>query len=194
MSLLALVRKSLFLFIAVMLCQQSMAQAVTVMSNSSAARDCYLAASRTTLKLAALHSDYETCTRALKYELLPTRDLAATHINRGIIRVSLEEYQDALADYKEALRVVPGMPEAHISIGNLWYLAGNYQRALTEYSSALQQESRFRFAALYNRGLAQEKLGNPKSAISDYTDALKLNPGFRQASERLAQLNTAVTP
>lgn len=164
------------------------AQAVTVVTNSSSARACYQAASRAAMKLSINHSDLDTCTLAIDKEFLSHTDLASTHINRGIVDSSLELYQAALADYNQAQELVPRMPEAYISRGNLWYLAEKYQRAFDEYTQAMQLGYKRPQIVYYNRALANEKLGNRAAAEADLLEALKLDPGFRQAQERLEKL------
>ncbi len=161
------------------------AQAVTVISNSSYAQDCYRAAAATALKLSASRDDLATCTRALEYENLTRNDQARTYINRGIVQTALEKYQDALADYNAASNLVPDMPEAFISRGNLWFLAEKYQRAVSEYTQAMQMDFSRMHIAYYNRGLANENLGKREEAMADYREALKLAPDFKQALDRL---------
>jgi tetratricopeptide (TPR) repeat protein len=165
-----------------------LAQAVTVISNSSNARSCYQAASRASIKMLTTQSDLDTCNVAIDRDFLGTSDLARTHINRGIVATSLEQYQQALADYNKALELVPRMPEAYISRGNLWYLAEKYQRASDEYTMAMQSEFNRPQIAYYNRALANEKLGNRVAAEADLREALKLDPELRQARERLDKL------
>ena len=175
--------------IAMLYAANSHAQAITTISNSSEARDCYLAAASAAAKFSANQENLATCTRALDHEILTRTDKARTLINRGIVLTALEKYQDALADYNAASVLEPDMPEAFISRGNLWYLAEKYQRAADEYSKAMKMDFSRMHIAFYNRGISNEKLGNKDAAIADIKEALKLQPDFKQARDRLEFLS-----
>ena len=161
------------------------AQAVSIISNSSAARDCYTAANAASTRRFTSQDDLATCTRALEYENLNRTDKARTLINRGIVETALEKYQAAMADYNAASALVPDLPEAYVSRGNLWYLAEKYDRAISEYTAATKMDFQRVYIAYYNRGLVYEKQGNREAAMGDYLQALKLWPDFKQAKERL---------
>lgn len=165
------------------------AQAITVISNSSDARDCYFAAATAATKMASSQNDLATCTRALEHENLTRTDKARTFINRGIVQAALERYQQALADYNASTALVPNIPEAFVSRGNLWYLAEKYERAADEYTKAMQMDFSRMHIALYNRGITYERMGNHDAAIADIKEALKLQPEFKQAKDRLEYLS-----
>ncbi len=175
--------------IAMLCAANTHAQAVTVISNSSDARDCYLGAAAAAAKFNANHENLASCTRALEHENLTRNDKARTLINRGIVLSALEKYQESLADYNAASALIPDMPEAFISRGNLWYLAEKYQRAADEYTKAMQTDFQRLHFAYYNRGITNEKLGNRDAAIADLQQALKLSPDFKKAKDRLEYLN-----
>jgi tetratricopeptide (TPR) repeat protein len=171
--------------LAMLAAANSSAQAVTIISNNSAARDCYTSAAAASVRPHASQEDLATCTRALEYENLNRTDKARTLINRGIVESALEKYQGALADYNAASALVPDMPEAYVSRGNLWFLAEKYDRAISEYTAAMKMDFQRAYIAYYNRGLVYEKQGNREAAIGDYLQALKLLPEFKLAKERL---------
>ncbi|HTQ99755.1 MAG TPA: tetratricopeptide repeat protein, partial [Candidatus Acidoferrum sp.] len=118
----------------------------------------------------------------------------ATHINRGIVEIALEKYQDALADFNQAQELVPHLPEAYISRGNLWFLAEKFQRAADEYTQAMQMDYSRPQIVFYNRGLARKQLGDVPAATADFREALKLDPAFKQAAEQLQRLTDKPAP
>src|SRR5690242_16254664 len=59
----------------------------------------------------------DLCTRALAAEPLSTHDRAGTYVNRGAMELRAKDYEAAHADFREALRIMPNMGEAHIGEG-----------------------------------------------------------------------------
>lgn len=165
------------------------AQSVTVISNVSAARNCSVYADIAS-KAKFIPSDaFDACTRALETGVLSKDDRAATLVNRGIVQVANEEYQGALKDYNAAMELKPELPEAYVSRGNLWFLAGNFDRAITDYDKALALNLDRSHIAFFNRGLARERQGNRDGAMADYQQALQLQPTWTLPQEKIARLN-----
>lgn len=67
------------------------------------------------------------------------------------------------------------LARAYYTRGTEWAGLGNHQRAIGDYSVALQLDPRLA-AAHYNRALAWAVQGDPDAAIDDYDAALKLTP------------------
>jgi len=165
------------------------AQSVLILSNSSDARACMQAAEWTALQQQAARTDIDACTRALEHGALTRRDRAATLVNRGIVRVALEDYQQALKDYNDAMELMPELPESYVSRGNLLFLANNLDAAIGDYDKALDLMLGRSHIAFYNRGLANEKRGNSAAALADYREALQLRPDFAEAQAKVAALS-----
>jgi len=77
------------------------------------------------------------------------------------------------------------------------YNAKNYDIAIKEFSEAIKQQTGFYIAynsfidlkaAYYNRGLSYEQKGENEKAIDDYNAALRLDPNYTLARNRLALL------
>ena len=161
------------------------ADAVTVFSGGADARSCYQAAKTAANKLYTSREDLDTCDRALDSGLLKRRDRAGTLVNRAIVETALSRYQDAFADYHSAMVIIPDLPEAYVGRGNIYFLADKMDRAIEDYSRALELNISRSYVAYLNRGMAYEKLGRYDVAETDYRQALAAQPDWELAMKKL---------
>ncbi len=160
------------------------AQSVTVFGNNDA-QQCFFYT-----KLPLGSSGLEYCDRALKFTALSKRDRAATLVNRGINFNHAGRYNDAMADYEAALKLIPELAEAFVNRGNTFVFMKQFELARTDYTRAIELETRDLHAAYYNRGLAHEALRDLDSAFADYVEAIRLKPEWGRAMERVARYET----
>ena len=177
----------LLLFLAAY-CPGVAAQAITVIGGGADARNCSMAAQYAAKAGRVSRDDLDTCSRAMDYGKLKRGDLAATYVNRGIIATALSRYQDAFADYRQAMKVNPKLPEAYIGRGNIYFLAGKYDQAIEDYGRALDLHISRDHIAYFNRGLAYEKVGDAARAEADYRRALELQPDWQLPKDKLERL------
>ena len=64
--------------------------------------DCY---QKTKSSYHSFRSAEETCTRALREETMTRANRAATYVNRGVLRMREGRYEEAEADYQNALDI-----------------------------------------------------------------------------------------
>ena len=164
------------------------AQSVTIISNGQDARSCSQAAESAAMFQFTSREDLDTCSRALDSGNLKARDEAGTYVNRGIVATALGKYQDAFADYHRAMDIMPALAEAYIGRGNLFFLAEKFDRALEDYSKALQLNISKDHIAHFNLGMAYEKLGDFNDAEKSYRRALEIVPEWPLAQKKLDQL------
>jgi tetratricopeptide (TPR) repeat protein len=147
------------------------------------ARRCYEAVKeRKVLPLKAL----EICDIALQQEELSQKNRAATHINRGILHMRAERHERAMKDYAAGIALQPDMPEAKINLGAAYFYLGRYAEAVAALDEGVNvEDAEARAAAYYNRGLAEEMLGEVEKAYADYRAALALDPELAQAQRQL---------
>jgi tetratricopeptide (TPR) repeat protein len=69
---------------------------------------------------------------------------------------------------------------AYNSRGNLWKRKGEYDRAIADYTAAIELNRSYLFA-YYNRGNSYFETQNFDRAISDYTVAIRINPKYPHA-------------
>jgi len=168
------------------------AQSTTIFGGNSIARECYqasLVAARTGF---SSRLDLETCDTALFQGSLKSRDRVATYVNRGIIKVALQDFVGGVRDYERALEMDPESAEAYLNRGNLWFLAKKYQEAIDDYSRSIEFEVMQEQVAILNIGLSYEYLQQFDMAKSYYESALEKAPEWELALEKLERVNRKI--
>ena len=116
---------------------------------------------------------------------LTKKDIAHTHVNRGIILNRALRLDEAIKDFDEALSILPDLAEAFLNRGNSYYLKQRYSEALTDYDTALEKGLRKTYAAHYNKGLVYLALMRKDEARAEFEKALAANPDFAPARRKL---------
>ena len=101
------------------------------------------------------------------------RDLgyAAVHNDLGRIYRKQGRYEEAVLQFKEAIRINPKAPEAYNDLGIVYYAQGNLQGAIEEYKKAIEIDPDF-YKAYNNLGIAYYKQGSIEEAISALKEAI----------------------
>lgn len=119
----------------------------------------------------------DQCTNAL-HAALDRRDRAGTHVNRGIIYFNRGAFERALEDFDTAIQLDPTLAEGHINRGAALIRQRDYGAAVTSISRGLELIPEAPARAYYNRGVANEELGDVRAAYHDYQRAAELAPGW----------------
>jgi len=119
------------------------------------------------------------CTAAINSGKLSTENLAIMYYNRGIRYQDQVEYDRAIQDYTEAVRLSTNYAKAFHNRGTAYSLKGEYDQAIQDYNEAIRLDSSFA-DAFNNRGNAYLHKGDYDRAIQDYTEALRLKPGLAE--------------
>jgi tetratricopeptide (TPR) repeat protein len=91
------------------------------------------------------------------------------------VYVRKKEYELAVADLDEAIRLEPHNSDAFLTRGVVWYRKSDRDRAVKDYDEALRlQPGNAR--ALGNRGLVWVETGQYDRAIADYDESIRLDP------------------
>ena len=162
------------------------AGAITVFGNSSAV-SCYQSAEAGRTNAGAL----QDCGKALD-EPLSRINRAATHVNRGIIYMHLNEHERALTDYNRALELIPDLGEALVNRGiATWHRGGDMGAALSDISRGLNLGTTDPAVAYFMRGLVNEELGRVADAYADYSQAAALMPDWDAPRRELSRFRVA---
>jgi tetratricopeptide (TPR) repeat protein len=114
------------------------------------------------------------CTRAIQTK---SGKPAINYNNRGNAYQRKGDYDLAIADYSEAMRLDPKYSTPYFNRGLAYYKKNDPDRAISDYSDALRLNPKYA-AASYNRGLAYAKRGDPDRALADYNEAIRLDPKY----------------
>jgi hypothetical protein len=121
--------------------------------------------------LAVIRTDSPSTVRLLRSRLFG--DFATFFINRGINYHKLGQYQRAIDDYNEAIRLKPHYADAYINRGSAYFKLTQYQRAIDDYSEAIHLKPDY-IDVYINRGLAYSMQGNNKLVCRDAHKACDL--------------------
>ena len=180
------VRAAVFSFAAIALAAPA-AASVTVIGGS-AARQCYDAAE-------APHSPsqeiFDMCDHAIASEPLSARDLVATYINRGILRVRVGRTSEGIRDFNSAIERDPTIAEAWFNRGVALMRTAGPAEALPSFNAAVERGTNRPALAHFGRAVALEALGNVRGAYADYRRASQLDPEWDRPRAELARFRVS---
>jgi len=115
-------------------------------------------------------------------------DQSSVHFYRGNAYYHKGDYDPAIADFSQAIKLQPDDAAAYYNRGNAYYYKGDYDQAITDYTKAIKLQPDYA-AAYNNRGNAYAHKGNRQKAIADLQKALQLSsdPRLRQLVEKALQ-------
>jgi len=109
-------------------------------------------------------------------------DSAEAYLRRGDQYSEIRDFDHAIADYSQAIRLKPNYPEAYNNRGLSYSLFGKIDmpKAIADFSQAIKLRPDYPYA-FNNRGVAYMASGYPDEALSDFNHAIQLQPDFPQA-------------
>jgi tetratricopeptide (TPR) repeat protein len=108
--------------------------------------------------------------------------LQIAYNNRGTAYLRRGDYDKAISDFNEALRIDPDYEKPHYlydNRGTVYLRKGDYERAIADYDQALRIKPNYALA-YHNRGTAYLYKEDFEEAISDFNKALEINPGYAE--------------
>jgi tetratricopeptide (TPR) repeat protein/transcription elongation GreA/GreB family factor len=105
---------------------------------------------------------------------------AVAFLDRGVMYANNGQYDRAIADYDEAIRLDPQNVPALSNRGDSYLNNRQYDRAIADYDEVITLNPKDA-DAWHNRGLAYARNGQHDCAITDYGTAIRLNPEYADA-------------
>jgi len=164
----------------------------------------------TTRRMVAAIANQKTTVKVAKYGVSAevTPQTAGTFLDRGILFASRGEFEMAIMDFDEAIKINPNLAAAYVLRGRTLYAnasvivsigenfsgvetAGTgfattaaerqiYQRAIADFTQAIRLDPNN--ANTYNeRGRAYSQIEDYNRAVADFTQAIRLEPNFASA-------------
>src|SRR5579859_2102872 len=128
-----------------------------------------------------------TCTEIIRKNPGATHKLGLAYFLRGNAYQAKEDYEHAIADYDESLRLVPGIMVVVKSRGMAHARKGDYDQSIEDLEQFLRLEgndpqvTEVLVIVYTNRGLGHGKSNDYDRAIQDFSKALALTPDFIEA-------------
>ena len=102
---------------------------------------------------------------------------AETYFLWGNANYKLGQYEVAISDYTQAIRLKPNYADAYYNRGNAKDALKQYAAAIADYTEAIRLKPNYA-GAYNNQGIAKAELGQYFLAISDYDMAIRLKPNY----------------
>jgi tetratricopeptide (TPR) repeat protein len=118
-------------------------------------------------------------TVAAAYDKRPqtASNTAGTLLDRGILFASRGDFEMAIADFTEAIKLDGKSAAAYYNRGNTYIDKEDYDRAIADLNQALRLDPSF--VRAYNElGFAYAHKGEYDRAMANYNQAIKLNPNY----------------
>ncbi len=132
------------------------------------------------------------CDRVIKSRKITGHQLGAVFAVRGYQRQMKFDLDGALSDYREALRLDPGIASVFNNRGNIYRDAGDYDKALADYDQAIALDPQGA-DALASRGWILQQKGETDRAKRDFEQALAAGPS-PELKEKLETALAAIDP
>jgi tetratricopeptide (TPR) repeat protein len=100
---------------------------------------------------------------------------AEDYMDRGYEYLQKKQYDKAIEDFTEAIRLDPKLADAYLNRGVAFEKKKEYDKAIKDYTEVIRLSPKDG-DAYFNRGVAYEKKEEYDKAIEDYTEAIRLDP------------------
>jgi len=113
-------------------------------------------------------------------------DSLEAHFAAGQQAIKSGQFEQAVAEFNDVLRISPGLEEAELNLGLAHYLLGNYARSTAIMAKVLRRQPEQTAAALF-LGLSYLKLGSAGQARGPLEQVVKRDPNNAEARRALAE-------
>lgn len=131
------------------------------------------------------------CTRLLDTSKPDQKERASIYHSRGSAYWRNGDFNAAIADENEAVKIDPGLGEAYMRRGAAYIATGEHDRAIADSTKAIEIDP-MNARAYSNRGLARERIGDHRGAMADEDKAIALDPKLAAAYIARHEIHTAL--
>ena len=117
----------------------------------------------------------------------PATDLAIAYANRGSVWMQKKQYDKAIADLSEAIRLDPELAGLYGNRGRAWFQKKEFDRAISDLDQCIRLDPKAPEFYLY-RGRGWFAKSEYDKAIADYTSAIRLKPDNAYARAQSVRL------
>jgi tetratricopeptide (TPR) repeat protein len=114
-------------------------------------------------------------TNALNGARMKEKTRAEVLINRGAAAGAINQFQQAIVDLTEGLRIDPANKNGYFNRSIAYYTTQQYDKALADYDAYLKLDP-FNANVWYESGMIQRSMNRNQEAIQSLTKAIQLNP------------------
>jgi len=109
-----------------------------------------------------------------------TEDNSIAHNNLGMALSQQGRRDEAMGEFREALRIDPVYVKAHNNLGNAFFQSGQAEEAATQFREALQTNPEY--AEAHNGlGTVLSQQGHMEEAMTEFREALRIKPDYAEA-------------
>jgi lipoprotein NlpI len=94
---------------------------------------------------------------------------------RGVAYARVARYQEAIADFSQAIKLDPTNIAAYADRAGAWLVQEDYEHAVADYDEIIRLDPK-RWGAYASRGIALQKEGEFDRAVADFSEAIRLQP------------------
>ncbi|MDR0707369.1 MAG: tetratricopeptide repeat protein [Treponema sp.] len=105
---------------------------------------------------------------------------AKSYVESGLAYHNKGDYDRAIADYTQAIRIDPKYALAYHNRGVAYEVKKDFDRAMSDYNQVILLDPNYA-KAYHGRGVAYRTKGDYDRAIADFTQAIRIDPNFVSA-------------
>jgi len=132
-------------------------------------------------KTASGDAAIEACTRAIESKKFngakQKRVLSLLYTNRGVEYEIKKDFDKAIADHDQAIKIDPKNPAAYNNRGNAYAGKQDWEHAIADFDMAIKLNPKYA-EAFFNRGQAKRNKGDFTGSETDIAQAKELQPGI----------------
>jgi tetratricopeptide (TPR) repeat protein len=117
------------------------------------------------------------CIALMQTKGLSPAELATAYNARGVAYYQSGEYETAIQDIEQAIRIYPKLAKAYYNRGIIDRAKGALDKALADFSDAIRLDPKY-VMSFNNRGLVYDAKGDYDRAIADFSEAIRLDPKY----------------